>query len=115
MEGRGASNVDVPILFFNNFKEFQAIMLEIKNQQVIMTAFMEEMKQQFQSILENFRERGNQGRKLLISLKGNFLKISGGSIMRTYENLVNFTTHLCRQRLYTFLPVEERLVLWRTY
>ena len=32
-------------------------MKEIKSQQMIMTAFMEEMKQQSQSILENLRER----------------------------------------------------------
>ena len=54
MEGRGAGNVDVPILFFNNFNEFQTLMQEIKSQ----TAFMEEMKQQSQSILENLREMG---------------------------------------------------------
>ena len=32
------------IIFFNNSDEFQAIMQEIKNQLVIMTALMEEMK-----------------------------------------------------------------------
>ena len=32
VEGRGAGNVDVLIIFFNNFDEFQAIMQEIKNQ-----------------------------------------------------------------------------------
>ena len=58
VEGRDACNVDVPILFFNNFNEFQALMQEIKSQRMIMTAFMEEMKQQSQSIQENLRERG---------------------------------------------------------
>ena len=58
MEVRGAGNVDVPILFYNNSNKFQALMQEIKSQRVIMTTFMEEMKQQVQSILENLRERG---------------------------------------------------------
>ena len=51
--------MDVLILFSNNFNEFQALMKEIKSQRVIMTASMEEMKQQSQLILENLRERGN--------------------------------------------------------
>ena len=34
--------------------------------------------------------------------------------MRTYEKLVNFIAHLCMQRLDTFLPIGERVVLWRT-
>ena len=46
------------ILFYNNSNEFQALMQELKSQQVIMTTFMEEMKQQSQYILENLRERG---------------------------------------------------------
>ena len=58
MEGRGAGNVNVPIPFSNNFNEFHTLMQEIKTREMIMTAFMEEMKQQFQSILENLRERG---------------------------------------------------------
>ena len=44
VEGGGAGNVDVHILFSNNFNEFQALMKKIKSQRVIMTAFMEEMK-----------------------------------------------------------------------
>ena len=52
----GACNVDVPILFSDNFNEFQALMQEIKNHRVIMNVFMKEMKQQSQSILENLRE-----------------------------------------------------------
>ena len=74
----------------NNSNEFQASMQEIKSRGMIMTAFMKEMKQRYQIIMENLRERGNQGRKLLISLKGNFLTNSGGSIMRTCKKLVNF-------------------------
>ena len=58
MEGRGASNVNVPIIFSNNFNEFHALMQEIKNRGMIMTTFMKEMKHQFQSILEKLRERG---------------------------------------------------------
>ena len=46
------------IPFSNNFNEFQALIQEIKIQRMIMAAFMEEMKQQYQSILENLRERG---------------------------------------------------------
>ena len=50
--------MDVPILFSLNSNEFQALMQELKSQQVIITAFMEEMKQESQSSLENLRERG---------------------------------------------------------
>ena len=50
--------MDVPILFSINSNELQALMQELKNQRVIMTPFMEEMKQQSQSSLENLRERG---------------------------------------------------------
>ena len=42
LKGRGAGNVDVPILFPNNSNEFQAFMKELKSHRVI--AFMEEMK-----------------------------------------------------------------------
>ena len=45
VEGRGAGNVDVSIIFSINSNEFQALMRELKSQRVIMTAFMEEMKQ----------------------------------------------------------------------
>ena len=64
MEGKGACNVDVPILFSNNFNEFQALMQEIKSQRMIMTAFMEEIKQQSQSIMENLKERGQPRREV---------------------------------------------------
>ena len=59
VEGRGIGNVDVPILFSNNSNEFQAFMQELKSHRAIMTAFMEEMKQQSQYNLENLRERGH--------------------------------------------------------
>ena len=36
--------MDVPILFSNNFNEFQAFMQEIKSQRVAMTTIMKEMK-----------------------------------------------------------------------
>ena len=50
--------MDVPILFSLDSNEFQALMQELKSQRVIMIAFMEEMKQQSQSNMENLRERG---------------------------------------------------------
>ena len=40
--------MDVPILFSLNSNEFQALMQELKSHRVIMTVFMEEMKQQSQ-------------------------------------------------------------------
>ena len=40
VEGRGAGNVDVHILFSNNFNEFKALMQEIKSQGMVMAAFM---------------------------------------------------------------------------
>ena len=58
VEGRGASNVGVPILFSDNFYEFQALMQEIKSQGMIMTAFMEEMRHQYQFISEDLRGKG---------------------------------------------------------
>ena len=58
VEGRGVGNVDVSILFSINSNEFQALMQELKSQLVIMTDFMEEMRQQSQFILKNLRERG---------------------------------------------------------
>ena len=36
--------MDMPILFSNNYNEFQAFMQEIKSHRVVMTAIMEEMK-----------------------------------------------------------------------
>ena len=48
----------VHIRFSLNFNEFQALMQKLKSQRVIITAFMEEMKQQSQSNLENLREMG---------------------------------------------------------
>ena len=55
VEGRGVRNVGVPILFSNNSNEFQALMQEIKSLGMIMTAFMEEMRHQYQFISENLR------------------------------------------------------------
>ena len=73
MEGRGAGNVDVPILFSNNFDEFQALMQEIKSQGMIMIAFMEEMKQRsHQSILENLREMGQPRQEVASKPKRQF-------------------------------------------
>ena len=95
VEGRGAGNVDVPILFSNNSNEFQAFMQEIKSHRVVMTAIMEEMKY--------FREGANKA-KLLLSLKENFLMNSGGGILISCGELMNFTACLCKQRSDTFLP-----------
>ena len=93
--------MDVLIFFSNNSNEFQAFMQEIKNQRVVITAIMEEMKY--------FRETSKQGKKLLLSLKDNSLMNSRSSIMITYGQLVNFIAYLCRQRLDTFLPTRERV------
>ena len=84
MEGKGACNVDVPILVSNNFNEFQAFMQEIKNQQVIMTSFMEEMKQQSQSILENLKQRGQPRHEVASKLQRIFSNKLGG---QHFENL----------------------------
>ena len=72
VEGIGAGNVDVPILFSNNFNEFQALIQEIKSQRMIMNAFMEEMKQQSQSILENLREMGQPSQEVASKLERQF-------------------------------------------
>ena len=72
MEERGAGNVDMPILFYNKYNKFQALMKEIKNQGVIMTAFMEEMKQQSQSIVKNHREMGQPGHEVASKLESQF-------------------------------------------
>ena len=106
--------MDVPILFSNNFNEFQALMKEKKSQRVIMTASMEEMKQQSQLILENLRERGQLRLEVAYKAERQFSNELKGSILWTYEKLVNFTAHLCRQRLDNFLPIGEMVVLWRT-
>ena len=47
--------MDVLILFSLNSNEFQALMQELKCQRVIMTAFIEEMKHQSQSNLDNLK------------------------------------------------------------
>ena len=72
VEGRGASNMDMPILFSNNSNEFQAFMKELKRQRVIMTAFMEEMKHQSQSNPENLRERGQPRQEVFSKPEGQF-------------------------------------------
>ena len=56
--------MNVPIIFSNNFSEFQALMQELKRQRMIMTAFMEEMKQQYQSILKNLKKMGQPRQKV---------------------------------------------------
>ena len=100
--------MDVPIIFSNNSNEFQALMLELKSQRLIMTAIMEEMKQRSQDILKNFGGKEQTSQEVALSLKDNFLMKSGGSILRTCGELVNFTAHLYRQSLDTFLPIGER-------
>ena len=78
MEGRGAGNVNVPIIFSNNFNEFHALMQEIKSHRVIMTSFMKEMKQQYQSIPENLRERGQQRWEVAFKPERQFSNELGG-------------------------------------
>ena len=70
--------MDVPIIFFLNSNEFQALMQELKSQRVIMTAFMEEMKQQSQSNLENLRERGQQRQEVAYKHEGQCSNELGG-------------------------------------
>ena len=86
-------------------------MQEIKIQRIIMTVFMEEMKQQSQYIMENLRERGQPRQEVAFKHERQILMNLGGSILRTYKKLVNFPAHLCRQRLDTFLHIGERVVL----
>ena len=78
MVGRVAGNVNVPILFSNNFNEFQALMQEIKSQGMIMAAFMEEIKQKSQSILENLREKRQPRLEVASKHVRQFLANSGG-------------------------------------
>ena len=80
MEQRGTGNVDVSIIFYNNFNEFQALMCE----RVIMIDFMEEMKQQFQYILENLRERGQPRQKVASKIEKQFSNELGE---QHFENL----------------------------
>ena len=96
--------MDVHVIFSFNSNEFQALMQELKSQRVIITVFMEEMKNNLNPTWKTLEKGGNQGRKLLLSLKDNFLMNSRGNILITYGELVNFTAYLCRQRLDTFLP-----------
>ena len=74
MEGNGAGNVDVPILFSINSNEFQALMKILKSQRMIMIVFMEEMRQQqSQSILKNLRKRGQQKQEVAFKRERQFL------------------------------------------
>ena len=70
--------MDVPILFSNNSNKFKALILEIKSQRVIMTAFLEEMKQQFQSILENLGENRQPRQEVASKTKRKFSRELGG-------------------------------------
>ena len=99
--------MDVPILFSNNSNEFHAFMQEIKNQRVVMTTLMEEMKY--------FREREQTRQEVSFKPKRQFSnELVGQYSDNLYGELVNFTACLCRKRLDTFLPTREREVLWRT-
>ena len=64
--------MNVYILFSINSNAFQALMQEIKSQRVIMIAFMEKIKQQYQSILEKLRERGQLRQKVASKLERRF-------------------------------------------
>ena len=61
-----------------------------------MTAFMEEMKQQFQSIIENLKEIGQPRQEVASKPERQFFNKLRGNILITYEKLVNFTAHLCK-------------------
>ena len=58
-------------------------MQELKSQRVIMIAFMEEMKRQSQSNLENLRERGQPRQEVAFKLERQFSNELGGSILIT--------------------------------
>ena len=111
MEGTGVGTVDMPILFSNNFNEFQAFMPEIKSQRVIMTTFMEEMKQQSQCILKNLRERG-QLRPEVASKPER--QVSNELEGQHFEDLREVGEFHCSpmqaEKLDTFLPIGERVV-----
>ena len=68
----------MPIIFSNNFNEFQALMQEIKSQRMIMIAFMKQMKQQSQSILKNLREKGQLRHKVASKPERQFSNEFGG-------------------------------------
>ena len=61
-----------------------------------MIAIMEEMKY--------FREKEQTRQEVASKSERQFYNELEGDILRTYGDLVNFTSHLCRQRLNTFLP-----------
>ena len=86
----------MPIHFSNKFNEFQAFMQEIKSHRGAMTAILEEMKY--------FREREQTRQEVVSKNKRQFYNELGGSILITYEELVNFIAYLCKKRLDTFLP-----------
>ena len=58
-------------------------MQELKSQRVIMIAFMEEMKRQSQSNLENLRERGQPRQEVAFKLERQFSNELEGSILIT--------------------------------
>ena len=89
-------------------------MQEIKSRRVIMTAVMEEMKQQSQFMRENLIEMRQPKQEVASKLEIQSSNELGGSILKTYKKLVNFTAHLCKQRLNTFLLIGENVVLWKT-
>ena len=62
--------MDVLIVFSNNSNEFQAFMQEIKSQQVVMMAIMEEMK--------HFREREQTRQEVVSKPKRQFSNELGG-------------------------------------
>ena len=70
--------MDVPILFSFNSNEFHVLMQELKSQRVIMTTFLEEMKKQSQSNLEDLRERGQPRQEVASKLERQFSNELGG-------------------------------------
>ena len=107
MEGRGVGNVNVPILMSNNFNEFQALMQEIKSQGMIMSSFMEEMKQQSQSNLENLRERGQPRQEVASKPERQFSNGLGGQHSENLREASEFH-HPPMQVETRYLPPHKR-------
>ena len=79
-----------------------------------MTAIMEEMKHQSQAILENFREKGQSRQEVVSEPERHFSNELRGQHSENLCEAGEFHRSPMQQRLYTFLLIGERVVLWRT-
>ena len=111
MKGRGAGNMNVPILFSINSNEFQTLMQEIKSQRVIMIAFMEGIKQQYQSILEKLRERGQLRQKVASKPERRFSNELSGQHSKNLREAGEFYRSPMQAEVNYLLPIGERVVL----